>query len=286
MKPHAEHRTALAALVVCAAGYATGAMADPIADGSVELELRNFYINQDQRSGDPDYSRVEEWGQGAILDLQSGYTSGNVGFGLDVLGQFGFRLDGGGRADKPGSTREPGELFPLEDGKAASEFGRIDPTAKVRVWNSELRVGTLRPDLPVLIRNDSRLLPQTFRGAQLESPIRDDLMLHAGQIHRASQRNSTDYEPMQIRGGDAGSDRFRFAGLKYQPFEDTSVSYFAAELRDYYLQHFIGLEHAIALGEGELEVDARLFDSSGRRWRRRLRRPGCLPWRSYPRRGR
>ncbi|SDR86655.1 outer membrane porin, OprD family [Halopseudomonas xinjiangensis] len=261
MKQHAER---LAALVVCASVYSTSAVADPIADGSVELELRNFYINQDQRSGDPDYSRVEEWGQGVILDLESGYTPGTVGFGVDVLGQFGFRLDGGGRSDKPGSTREPGDLFPLEGGKAASEFGRIDPTAKARAWNSELRLGALQPDLPVLIRNDSRILPQTFRGAQLESTIRDDATLHAGQIHRVSQRNSADYEPMQIRGGDAGSNRFRFAGLAYKPLDDTSLTYFAAELRDYYLQHFIGLEHAIALAEGELGVDVRLFHSSGR----------------------
>lgn len=131
--------------------------------GEIELDLRNFYINQDQRSGDPDYSRVEEWGQGFLLDAQSGYTPGTIGVGLDLLGQFGIRLDGGGRSGKEGITRDPGSLFPLEDDGARTEFGRIDFTAKARIADTELKIGTMRPSLPVLRNNDSRLLPQTFR---------------------------------------------------------------------------------------------------------------------------
>jgi hypothetical protein len=38
-------------------------------------------------------SKREEWAQGFILNVQSGYTQGPVGFGVDALGMFGFKLD-------------------------------------------------------------------------------------------------------------------------------------------------------------------------------------------------
>ena len=43
-------------------------------------------------------------GQGFILNYQSGFTQGTVGFGVDALGLLGVRLDGGGRAGKSGLT--------------------------------------------------------------------------------------------------------------------------------------------------------------------------------------
>ena len=225
--------------------------------------MRNFYINSDQRSGDPGYSRVEEWGQGAIVHLESGYTPGVVGFGVDVLGQYGVKLDGGGRLGKPDLTRQPGELFPLDDGEPVDEFGRVDFTGKLRTLNTVLKVGALEPDLPVVIRNDSRLLPQTFRGAQLRSDALEDVRLHAGQLQSVSQRNSIDYEDMRIRGADEGSDRFRFAGLSYQPGQTTTASYFIGELQDFYRQHYLGFTYDTETALGTLETDLRLFHSDG-----------------------
>lgn len=230
--------------------------------GEIELDLRNFYINQDQRSGEPDYSRVEEWGQGFLLDAQSGYTPGTLGFGLDLLGQFGVRLDGGGRSGKEGIKRDPGSLFPLENDGARSEFGRIDVTAKARISDTELKVGTMRPSLPVLRNNDSRLLPQTFRGAHLQSEDISDLTLHLGQFERVSTRASSNYEQLRIGGADALVNRFRFAGADYELTDDLTLEYYVGELRDYYRQHFMGATYDVDLGSGTLETDLRYFHSS------------------------
>ncbi|MDV7213236.1 OprD family outer membrane porin, partial [Azotobacter beijerinckii] len=41
-------------------------------DSKATLKMRNFYINQDTRNQDG--PRAEEWGQGFILDYQSGFT--------------------------------------------------------------------------------------------------------------------------------------------------------------------------------------------------------------------
>lgn len=104
-----------------------------VAGSKIDLSLRNYYINQDQRSGNPGYSKAEEWGQGFLLDARSGYTPGVVGFGVDLLGQLGVRLDGGGRNGKTGISRNPGVMFPLDSDQAASDFSRLDVAAKARI---------------------------------------------------------------------------------------------------------------------------------------------------------
>ncbi|MEO1819773.1 OprD family outer membrane porin [Pseudomonas sp.] len=111
-----------------------------VEDSKATLDTRNFYINQDNRSGDAAPSYAEEWGQGFLLNFQSGYTDGPVGVGLDALAQLGIRLDSGGRTTKAGRSRNPGSVFPLDsDGSAVNEFSRIDFAAKARVADTELR---------------------------------------------------------------------------------------------------------------------------------------------------
>ncbi len=56
-----------------------------IEDSKASLTLRNFYINTDNRNGSASPSKQEEWGQGFILNYQSGFTQGTVGFGVDAL---------------------------------------------------------------------------------------------------------------------------------------------------------------------------------------------------------
>ena len=247
--------TALPSLASAADGFVEGA--------SATLGLRNFYINQDNRSGDAAPSKAEEWGQGFLLDFQSGYTQGPVGFGLDALGQVGIRLDSGGRLGKADRSRDPGIVFPVEnDGSAVSDFSRIDFTAKAKVSNTELRYGTLLPKLPVLTLNDGRLLPQTFRGGQLSSTDIDRLSLVAGQIEKAKGRASSDYEELRIAGGTERVDQFRFAGGDYKVTDNLTASYYFGELEDYYRQHYVGAVHHINLGGGKLSTDLRHFDSS------------------------
>jgi len=247
--------TALPSLASAAEGFVEGA--------SATLGLRNFYINQDNRSGDAAPSKAEEWGQGFLLDFQSGYTQGPVGFGLDALGQVGIRLDSGGRQGKADRSRDPGIVFPVEsDGSAVSDFSRIDFTAKAKVSNTELRYGTLLPKLPVLTLNDGRLLPQTFRGGQLSSTDIDRLSLVAGQIEKAKGRASSDYEELRIAGGTERVDQFRFAGGDYKVTDNLTASYYFGELEDYYRQHYVGAVHHINLGGGKLSTDLRHFDSS------------------------
>ncbi|PWQ83711.1 outer membrane porin, OprD family, partial [Enterococcus faecium] len=64
---------------------------------------------------------------------------------------------------------DTGLLPTHDDGKAADEYSKLGLTGKVKVSQTELKIGTLIPELPTLQPNDGRILPQTFEGGLLTS---------------------------------------------------------------------------------------------------------------------
>ena len=173
---------------------------------------------------------------------------------------LGVRLDGGGRAGKTDRDRTPGQLFPLEsDGSAVDEFSKGGLTGKVRVSKTEARIGTLTPRLPILVSNDGRMLPQLFEGGMITSNEIDNLTLTAGQIEHAVGRASSNSTGLSVLGGTQESNKFYFAGGDWKINSDLTAQYYYANLEDYYKQHFAGLGHNLALGEGSLKTDLRYF---------------------------
>jgi len=240
-----------------------------IEDSKAKLDLRNFYFNNDVR--DTDTPSNKEWGQAFQLNLQSGFTEGTVGVGIDAIGLLGVRLDGGGRAGKADQSRSPlssgttGTLFPLEsDGSARDEFSSLGLTGKIRISKTVAHVGTLQPKLPVVTFNDGRLLPQTFEGAQITSNEIDNLTLVAGQLEHAKGRVSSNADSLAIAGARVGTDsnKFYYGGADYKINKDLLVQYYYGNLDDFYKQHFLGLTHILALGAGSLKSDLRYFDTS------------------------
>lgn len=263
------------ALAVAASTLSQVASADFISDSKATLDLRNLYFNSDNRESQNYSGQTEEWGQGFILNFQSGYTEGTVGFGVDAIGLLGVRLDSGGRnvtPAKPGQDRTPGQLFPLDtDGSAVSNYSKAGVTAKARISKTELRIGTLQPKLPVVTFNDGRLLPQLFEGGQITSSEIDGLTLTAGQLEHAKGRSSTDSRGLSIAGANSGAtsqfvNTFYFAGGDYKLTKDLTAQYYYGNLEDFYKQHFVGLIHNYGLGGGNLKTDLRYFysDSDGK----------------------
>lgn len=263
------------ALAVAASTLSQVASADFISDSKATLDLRNLYFNSDNRESQNYSGQAEEWGQGFILNFQSGYTEGTVGFGVDAIGLLGVRLDSGGRnvtPAKPGQDRTPGQLFPLDtDGSAVSNYSKAGVTAKARISKTELRIGTLQPKLPVVTFNDGRLLPQLFEGGQITSSEIDGLTLTAGQLEHAKGRSSTDSRGLSIAGANSGAtsqfvNTFYFAGGDYKLTKDLTAQYYYGNLEDFYKQHFVGLIHNYGLGGGNLKTDLRYFysDSDGK----------------------
>ncbi|AQZ31886.1 MULTISPECIES: OprD family porin [Pseudomonadaceae] len=257
-------KTSLALAVAASTlGMSQVAFADFIGDSKASLTMRNFYFDQNTVNTTNNNGEASEWGQGFILNYQSGFTEGTVGFGVDAVGMLGVRLDGGGRNTKAGRDRTPGQLFPLEsDGSAVDDFSKAGATAKVRISKTEGRVGTLMPKLPILVSNDGRLLPQMFEGGMITSNEIDNLTLTAGQIEHAVSRASSNSTGLSVAGGSEASNKFYFAGGDWKVNSDLTAQYYYANLEDYYKQHFAGLGHNLALGEGSLKTDLRYFRTS------------------------
>ncbi len=175
------------------------AEADFLEDSKADLEFRNFYFNSDYHQEGATQSKRDEWAQGLILNYESGFTEGAVGFGVDAIGLFGLKLDSG-------PDRRNTGLLPVGDERAPDDYGRSGVTAKARFARSVLRVGTLLPKLPTVVPNDGRLLPQTFRGAQLTSKDINDMTLNVGRLTSNTERNDSGHEDIEaeakgIKGG-------------------------------------------------------------------------------------
>ncbi|MFV9656416.1 OprD family porin [Pseudomonas sp. NY15366] len=232
-----------------------------IEDSKASLELRNFYLNRDFREN-PGQNKREEWAQGFILNLESGFTQGTVGFGVDAIGMLGLKLDSS--PDRSGT-----DLLPRDSkNRPEDDYSKLGVTGKVRFAESQLRVGTLLPKMPYLQYSNSRLLPQTFEGWQLQSKDLERATFTLGEIDRVVQRNVSGSDKLTLNnkngrfGGSPESDELRFGGVDYAINPQLLASYHYAELSDVYRQHFLGLQHNLALGAGKLKSDLRYFSNS------------------------
>ncbi|MGF7111608.1 hypothetical protein QF017_001093 [Pseudomonas laurylsulfatiphila] len=235
-----------------------------IDDSKLKLQLRNVYFNENFRdehgmsakSAKTAKSERTEWAQGFLLDYQSGFTPGTIGFGVDALGLLGVKLDSGRGRSGTG-------LLPVhDDGRAADEFASLGMTAKAQLAKTTVKYGTLLPKTPVLIYNDARLLPQTYQGTQISSVDIENLTLTGGYLDRFKLRDSSDSMPIvpDGYGGDKSGD-FSYAGAEYKLGKSVRLSYFYGELENFYRQNFAGIQHDLPLGGGVLTSDLRYFNS-------------------------
>lgn len=252
-------------------GFSAPAAADFVKDSKASLELRNFYFNRDFRQDNAAQNKAEEWAQGFLLRYESGFTEGSVGFGVDAIGLLGLKLDSSPDRAGSGLLKRDREA----PKRAQDEYSELGLTAKVRASRSTLKLGTLMPKLPVLMANDSRLLPQTFEGGQLTSLELAGLTFDAGRLRQVNQRDSSDYEDMGIttvgaknlRTPSTTSDAFDFANLNYKWNDQLTTGYGFGRLDNFYRQHFFSLNHLLPLGQGQsLKSDlrfARSLDEGG-----------------------
>ena len=231
----------------CAEGF--------LEDSKATLNLRNAYFNRNFTNPNNAQGKAEEWTQSFILDARSGFTQGTVGFGIDMLGLYSQKLDGG---KGTGGT----QLLPIhDDGRPADNFGRLGVALKAKVSKTELKVGEWMPVLPILRSDDGRSLPQTFRGGQITSTEINGLSLYGGQFRGNSPRNDASMEDMSMNGrGAFTSDRFNFGGGEYA-FNDkrTQVGVWYAELTDIYQQQYFNLSHSQPIGAWTLGANLGFF---------------------------
>ena len=235
-----------------------------IDDASATLTARNYYFSRDFSDivGPNRQSKAEEWAQGFILNVKSGYTPGPVGFGVDAIGLLGLKLD-----SSPDRVNT-GLLPTRESGKAADDYSRLGLAAKLRLSKTELKVGELQPNLPVLTYSDIRLLPPSYQGVSLVSHELAGLTLQAGHLNSTSLRNEAGDDQMLAMLGHlpqraATSDAFNYAGGDYAfNAGRTSLGAWYAQLEDIYDQRFLGLKHSQPVGAWTLGANLGFYDSA------------------------
>lgn len=255
------------------------ATADFINDSKASLGFRNLYMNQDTRSGaDTNANKTkEEWSQAIILRYESGFTEGTVGFGVDVYAATGIKLDSG-------PNRSPDTFPQRSNGKSVDNFGKLGGTAKAKLSETVLKVGTLMPRLPMIQANlEGRLLPQVFTGGLLTSNEIEGLTATLGHIDRVNHRSSTNHERMQMNvvgkgyqdkksnnkgltgknNKDYTSNSFDLANVNYKWNDALTTGYSFGRLEDLYKQHIVDAVHLLQLGDKRsLKTDLRVSRST------------------------
>lgn len=221
---------------------------DFIDKSRVELTTRNFYFDRDFQEQST-YPAAKDWTQGFILKANSGYSEGMVGFGLDILATAGFKLDADAEHASTGNLpRDPRSNEP------ASSYGEIGVTAKAKMSQTEIKIGTLIPMNPVLVASPARLLPQTYQGISLQSKEIQNLDLQAAYIDKVNHRDSTNYENIKISGVNgrfkaAETNDLYYLGGYYDFNQAFKLTTFYMDVNNLYHQTMLGLQHKYLLNE-------------------------------------
>ncbi|MGH8424364.1 MAG: OprD family outer membrane porin, partial [Pseudomonas fluorescens] len=228
-----------------------------IEDSKASVSSRTMYFNNDNREGGADQRETAE---GLKFDYLSGFTQGTVGFGIDAQALVGIHLDGG-KGHHPASNT----FFPSDtDGSAVDEWSRAAANVKARFSKTEAHLGgALQPNMPILVANYSRLLPQTFDGGTITSKEIDNVTLNAGQLEHSAGRASSNSTGLAVSGGTHDSNQFRYGGADWKVTKDLTLQYYHSDLKDYYKQDFFGLIHVFPINANQsFKTDIRYFDSS------------------------
>jgi hypothetical protein len=230
-------------------------------DSKASVSSRTMYYDADMREGaSTPGNRQRETAEGLKFDYQSGFTQGTVGFGIDAQALVGIHLDGG-----PGHHPASNTFFPSDsDGSAVDEWSRAAANVKARFSKTEAHLGgALAPNLPILIANDSRLLPQTFEGGTITSKEIDNVTFNFGQLEHASGRASSNATGLSVAGATQDSNKFLYGGADWKVTKDLTLQYYYANLEDFYKQNFLGLVHVYPIAANQsFKTDIRYFDSS------------------------
>ena len=209
--------------------------------GASNSGARNAYKPRNERNG-----YAEEWAYGLMGTLQSGFTQGLIGVGVDAHAYLGVKLDsGGGRAGKA-------RLLGLDnDGYPKDDFSRGGAALKLRLSDTVLAYGEQRVKTPVFSSSDSRLLPETATGVFLTSNEFNALKMVAGHFTESTDRNASSHnQGFVVNYSNAvKGDAFDLAGMVYTPSKNLSASLYSSRYQDTWNQQYLGATFSQAIDE-------------------------------------
>ncbi len=241
-----------------ASAWATAAQADApavLSDATFNVLSRTFFLNNDTRTGHSGNSYNRELAQGFIARVESGYTPGTVGVGVDAHGFVGLRLDsGGGRAGTG--------LLPVGDsGKAASDYSSAGGALKLRMGDMRLKLGEMEVETPVFDTADKRLQPEYATGALLQGQAGGALNWTAGHFTAfKNQDESASASDFDGYGATTRHHSISLLGVQSAASAPLGGALYAAELSDTWRQYYanLRLNHTLS-SDSSLSWDANLY---------------------------
>ncbi len=119
-------------------------------DATSSIEARTFGFNREYENAQPPVRNPNApyngSGEAFVFQFISGYTDTPVGVGLDVLGQAGVRL-----SDGRGTRLMANDGNPAGTDAPRDFYGKINPTGKLKIYDSTVKYGSYYLNDPVAI---------------------------------------------------------------------------------------------------------------------------------------
>ncbi|MCO7632884.1 OprD family porin [Pseudomonas guariconensis] len=270
------------ATLLCSALLASDVLAAPhglVEDSQLELRNRNFYFNRDLRNGasngqgdnaarpaDERKGYREEWAHGLMLGLDSGFTQGTLGLGLDAHAHLGLKLDSG--AGRTGTLLLPVRHDRQRDAEVADDYSHAGAALKARWRGNELKWGEMHTSTPVFTTADSRLLPELATGLYLRNDTLPGLLVEAGHFTAYHGfASSNDDDSLRTRYSDVAVRSLDFLGASYSFSDTLRAKLFHARAEDNWLQYYLNLNQDLPFTPSSgLNLDLQLYrsDATGR----------------------
>ena len=214
-----------------------------IEDSSLTVLNRNYYFNREHRNGESSptgngYS--EAWANAIIAKFESGFTQGTIGVGVDAFAMIGIKLDTGGGRNGGRSTFD---VLPVNsNGEARNEYTKVGGAAKIRAFDTVVKVGDVFPSTPVVAAGDSRLLPESFTGVTATNTSIEGLTVQGGRLHAMSQPASSNMRDnfATFYAGPVNSPWVGYFGGDYNLNKNVTLSLYSSRLKDAWNQYYAG----------------------------------------------
>lgn len=210
-------------------------------------------------NGERGKTQARESAYGLMLNFQSGYTRGPIGFGMDAHAYGAVNL--GTDADSARSTPR----YVAKDGLAIPDsFGRMGGALKARVSSTEFKWGEMRTKNPIFSSSDTRLLPETNQGWLITSADIPTLALQAGRFTAWADRNARkNGNRLQANYSGASGDSFLFAGGTWNtPLRNLSLTGYWGEYEDNWKTWYLGSFYKLPIADNKaLSFSLNLYSS-------------------------
>lgn len=228
--------------------------AEFIEDSQTSLNFRNFYFDR-QLTTTPN---VGSWSQGIGAKFESGYTETPLQVGLDASVNYAVRLN-----DHNSARADTNFPYNKETGQLEKDYYKYGATLKLKLNQTELKVGELNPKNPIAFVDESRQLITNYLGVMVESKEIKDLKITAGRLTKVSGRNDDKYRKITLSSYVPAyeSDGLNFLGLDYSFNKKWSGSYWYGQLEDIYSQNYLSASYKTQTDNTKIKIDANYFNN-------------------------